>query len=175
LWLYGNWVYIYICKKCLSALTLWVRITIMRGNKTWQWLGTGWWFLRFPPPKKWPPRYNWHIFESGAIHHKSQPWIRSRILSVNRFHSKLLYVLRDNHRSSNVSIIFLCGLLMNLFLLSTRFVKSTGMHSSHLHWFLATRLVGNVTRVKCTFKTLVLAPLKTVRGTKWVIFIEDTP
>ena len=64
---------------------------------------------------------------------------------------------------------------MNLFLLSTRFVKSTGMHTIHLHLFLATQLVGNVKRVKSTIKSLMLAPLKTVRGTKWVIFIEDIP
>jgi hypothetical protein len=48
-----------------------------------------------------------------------------------------------------------CGLLMNVFLLSTPFVKST----RHLHWFLVTRLAGNLTRVKRTFNYLVLAKL----------------
>jgi hypothetical protein len=48
---------------------------------------------------------------------------------------------------------------MNVFLLSTQFVKGTGMHTRHLHLFLATRLVGNSTRMKRTFKYLVLAPL----------------
>jgi hypothetical protein len=47
------------------------------------------------------------IFFSGGKHHNLQPWITSSILPVNRFHSKLLYVLRDNYRSSNVSIILL--------------------------------------------------------------------
>ena len=49
---------------------------------------------------------------------------------------------------------------MNLFLLSTRFVKSTGMHTSPLHWFLATRLVWYLMRVKRTIKYLALSPLK---------------
>jgi hypothetical protein len=25
--------------------------------------------LQFPPPIKWPPRYNWNIIESGVKHH----------------------------------------------------------------------------------------------------------
>jgi ABC-type molybdate transport system permease subunit len=49
---------------------------------------------------------------------------------------------------------------MNLFLLSTRFANGTGIHTRHLHVFLATLLVGNSTRVKRIFKYLVLAPLK---------------
>jgi hypothetical protein len=28
------------------------------------------WVLRFPPPKNWPPRYNWNIVESGVKYHK---------------------------------------------------------------------------------------------------------
>ena len=64
---------------------------------------------------------------------------------------------------------------MNAFLLSTQFVKSTGMHTRHLHLFLVARLVGNLTRVKRTFKYSVLAPPNTVRGTKREIFIEDNP
>jgi len=29
--------------------------------------------LRFPPPKNWPPRYNWNIVESGVKYHNSNP------------------------------------------------------------------------------------------------------
>ena len=42
----------YLCNKCISPLTLWVWITIMRDvddttlcHKVWQWLGTGRWFF----------------------------------------------------------------------------------------------------------------------------------
>jgi hypothetical protein len=28
-WSYGSWIYNYLCKKCLSPLTLWVRIALM--------------------------------------------------------------------------------------------------------------------------------------------------
>jgi hypothetical protein len=49
-WPYGSWIYSYLCNQCLSPLTLWVRIPLMRGvldtplcGKVCQWL----WF---PPP-----------------------------------------------------------------------------------------------------------------------------
>jgi hypothetical protein len=29
--------------------------------------------LRFPPPIKLTPRYNWNIVESGVKHHKTKP------------------------------------------------------------------------------------------------------
>ena len=64
---------------------------------------------------------------------------------------------------------------MNLFLLKTRFFKSTGTYTRNLHWFLATQLVENLTGVKRIFKYLVLAQLQTVRETKWRIVIEDIP
>ena len=28
---------------------------------------------RFPPPIKWPQRYNWNIVESGVKHHDTKP------------------------------------------------------------------------------------------------------
>ena len=30
-WLYGSWIYNYLCNQCLSPLKLWVRILLMRG------------------------------------------------------------------------------------------------------------------------------------------------
>ena len=51
LWWYGSCIYNYICNQCLSPLTLWVRIPVMRGeldtalcDKSFQWLVAGWWF-----------------------------------------------------------------------------------------------------------------------------------
>ena len=53
-WLYGSWIYNYLCNPCLSPLMLWVRISIRaRGttlcDKVCQWLATGWWFSPGPP------------------------------------------------------------------------------------------------------------------------------
>ena len=53
------------------------------------------------------------------------PWNVMRTLSVNRFHSTSFYVLRDNHLSSNIFLIFSNLLfLMVYFPLSARFVNS---------------------------------------------------
>jgi hypothetical protein len=50
LWLYGSWIYNYLCNQCLSPLTLWVRIPLERGlldttlcDKVCQWLAAGRW------------------------------------------------------------------------------------------------------------------------------------
>jgi hypothetical protein len=50
-WLYGSWIYNYLCNQCLSPLKLWVRIPLMRGvldatlcYKVCQWIATGRWF-----------------------------------------------------------------------------------------------------------------------------------
>jgi hypothetical protein len=50
-WSYGSWIYNYLCNQFLSALTLWVRTTLRRGelnttlcDKVFQWLVTGRWF-----------------------------------------------------------------------------------------------------------------------------------
>jgi hypothetical protein len=50
-WSYGSWIYNYLCKQCLSLLTLWVQTPLRRGvldttlcDKVCQWLATGRWF-----------------------------------------------------------------------------------------------------------------------------------
>ena len=48
-WLYGHWIYNYLCNQCLSPLILWVWISIRAKcttlcDKDCQWLATGWWF-----------------------------------------------------------------------------------------------------------------------------------
>jgi hypothetical protein len=49
-WLYGCWIYNYLCNQCLSLLTLWVRIPLRRGvldttycDQVFQWLSMGQW------------------------------------------------------------------------------------------------------------------------------------
>jgi hypothetical protein len=56
-WSYSGWIYNYICNQCLSPLTLWVWILLMRGvletilcDKVCQWLAAGWWFSPSTPP-----------------------------------------------------------------------------------------------------------------------------
>jgi len=38
-WLYGSWIYNYLCNQCLSSLKLWARISLMarctRYNNMW--------------------------------------------------------------------------------------------------------------------------------------------
>jgi len=50
-WLYGSWIYNYLCNQCLSPLILWVRIPLRQGvldttlyDKVCQWLAAGRWF-----------------------------------------------------------------------------------------------------------------------------------
>ena len=50
-WLYGSWIYNYLCNQCLSPLKLWVWIPLRRGvldtslcDKFCQWLVTSLWF-----------------------------------------------------------------------------------------------------------------------------------
>jgi hypothetical protein len=55
-WLYGSWIYNYLCNQCLSPLMLWVQISIRARcttlcNKVCQWLETGG-FLRVYPTNK---------------------------------------------------------------------------------------------------------------------------
>jgi hypothetical protein len=47
-WLYGSWIYNYLCNQCLSPLTLWIRIPLRRCvlhatvcDKVCQWLAAG--------------------------------------------------------------------------------------------------------------------------------------
>jgi hypothetical protein len=49
-WLYGSWIYNYLCNQCLSPLTFWVRIPFRRGvlnttlcDKVCQWLAACRW------------------------------------------------------------------------------------------------------------------------------------
>jgi hypothetical protein len=53
-WLYGSWIYNYLCNQCLSTLMLWVRMSIRVRwttlcDKVCQWLATGRWFSLDPP------------------------------------------------------------------------------------------------------------------------------
>ena len=53
-WLYGSWIYNYLCNPCLSPLMLWVRISIRARcttlcDKVCQWFATGRWFSPGPP------------------------------------------------------------------------------------------------------------------------------
>ena len=55
-WLYGSWIYNYLCNQCLSPLILWVGIPFRRGvlnttlcDKVCQWLATGRWFSQDTP------------------------------------------------------------------------------------------------------------------------------
>ena len=50
-WWDGSWIYNYVYNRCLSQLTLWVRIPLRRGvldtvfcDKVCQWLAAGQWF-----------------------------------------------------------------------------------------------------------------------------------
>jgi hypothetical protein len=61
-WSYGGWIYNYICKKCVSSSTLWVRIPLRRGVLDITWydqfvcellqVGSFLWVVRFPPTIK---------------------------------------------------------------------------------------------------------------------------
>jgi hypothetical protein len=51
MWKNQSWIYNYLCNQCLSALKLWVRISLRRGvldttlcDQVCQWLATGRWF-----------------------------------------------------------------------------------------------------------------------------------
>jgi len=55
-WLYGSWIYNYMCNHCLSPLKLWVRIPLWRCvldttlcDKVCQWLATGQWLSQGTP------------------------------------------------------------------------------------------------------------------------------
>ena len=51
LWSYGSWIYIHLCKQCLSPLILWADTSLSPGvlnttlcDNVCQWLATGQWF-----------------------------------------------------------------------------------------------------------------------------------
>ena len=78
-WLYGSWIYNYLCNQWLSPLTLWVRIPLGQSvldttlcDKVCQWLAIGRCFSLGTPvssTNKTEPWYNWNIVESGIKHH----------------------------------------------------------------------------------------------------------
>ena len=88
-----------VCNRCLSPLTLWVRIPLMVRctwyNIIWKRLSvtcngsvvfSG--YIGFLHQLKWPPRYNWNIVESGVKHHNPNPkWHKMsiQIYSVSPF------------------------------------------------------------------------------------------
>ena len=81
-WLYGSWIYNYLCNQCLLLLKLWVRIPFRREvpditlcDKVCQWHVTGRWFSPGTPVSSTnktdchESRYNWNTVESGAKYH----------------------------------------------------------------------------------------------------------
>jgi hypothetical protein len=80
-WLFGSWIYNYLCNKCLSPLMLWVRISIRVRcttlcDKVCQWFTTDQWFSLGPPvlSTNKTGRHNIkYIVESGKKHHKTKP------------------------------------------------------------------------------------------------------
>ena len=62
----GNWIYNYLCNKCLSPLKLWVRTLFMARCTRWESVSDRSVVFQFPP------RYtsNWNIVECGVKHHK---------------------------------------------------------------------------------------------------------
>jgi len=76
-WWYGSWIYNYLCNQCLSPLTLWVRISLMRGvldttlcDEVCQWLAAGRWFSQGTPVSS---TNKIEIFLSGVKHHNPNP------------------------------------------------------------------------------------------------------
>ena len=70
------WVRIPIRRDVLDA-TLYDKSLSMTCDRSVVFSG----YSRFPPPVKWPPRYNWNILESGVKHHNTTPTpIRQPIL-----------------------------------------------------------------------------------------------
>ena len=90
--------------KYLSPPKLWVRTPFMAMClSVCHWLATGRWFspntLRFPPTTNCPPRYNWHIVQSGVKHHKPKP-------NQNTLHIKIALIsivkMKPDQRRSNI-------------------------------------------------------------------------
>jgi len=169
--------FVMVVWKYLSPLTLWVRITIIQGvldttlcDKVCQWLATG---RGFTPVSSTNKTYSHDITETTVNHVDN---IARETFSFNS-------ILRDNQRSSNADIIVLMWP-------SDEFVSPLNSICQE-YWYAYSSpplILGdtisrelkllqhiNLTRVKRTFKYLVLAPLKAVLGKKWGIFIEDIP
>ena len=71
----GSSIYNYLCNQCLSALMLWVRISIRARctlyDKICQWLVTGWRFSPGPPVPSANKTDCHDIVESGVKHHQT--------------------------------------------------------------------------------------------------------
>jgi len=78
-WSYGSWIYNYLCNQCLSALMLWVRISIRARctlcDKVCQWLVTGQRFSPGPPVSSTNKTDCHDIVESGVKHHQTNKLI----------------------------------------------------------------------------------------------------
>jgi hypothetical protein len=143
-WLYGSWLNFYLSNKCLSQLSLWVRITIRQGvldttlcDKVCQWLVTGRGFTPISSTNKTDRHDTTEIFLNVVLtititpNHESHREYCLWIVFIQYYCT--FFVIISGHQM--FISLFECGLLMNVFLLSTRFVKSTGMHTRLLHWF----------------------------------------
>ena len=78
-WLYGSWIYNYLCNQCLTPITLWVRITLRWGvlntvcDKICQWLAAGRWFSLGTLISSTNKTDCHDIVESGIKHHNPNP------------------------------------------------------------------------------------------------------
>ena len=81
LWLYGSWIYNYLCNQCLSVLvlTLWVWIPLRRGvlsiticDKVCQWLVADWW-VSLGTPVSSTNKTDRQVVESDVKHHNPNP------------------------------------------------------------------------------------------------------
>jgi hypothetical protein len=81
LWLYGSWIYNYLCNQYLSSITLYVRIPLRRGvlnttlcDKVCQWLAADRWFSPGTPISTTNKTdrhniYNWNILAWAGFEH----------------------------------------------------------------------------------------------------------
>jgi hypothetical protein len=97
-WCKGAVMVVIVCNRCLSPLTLWVRIPLMVRctwyNIIWKRLSvtcdrsvvfSG--YIGFLHQLKWPPRYNWNIVECVKHHNPNPQWRKKsiQIYSVSPF------------------------------------------------------------------------------------------
>ena len=95
-WLYGSWIYNYICNQCLSPFMLWIWILdTTLCDKVCQWLTTGRWFSLGTPVSSTNKAYRHDIHEIllkvTLKHHKPNPLLRD--LSISGWSSKIVYLV----------------------------------------------------------------------------------
>ena len=129
-WLYGSWIYYYMCNQCLSSLTLWVRIPIMARCIAIKLSVTcDRWFS--PGTPVWPPRYNWNIVESGVKHHNH--------------HLKLNSKLR-NHLSGMIRKVWKQISFRNV-------IFNGNLYNIHLAWSqIQLKQIINIVRLHCSVR-----------------------